>query len=89
MTAYEDYVAAQEAATQPEENSFKIAYVLDGKVVETLHTNERLWAIIMSNPTVVDFTNITFPDEPFEDGTRQVGVTAGWSYNGTEFIRPE
>lgn len=89
MTAYEDWLRAQEVVPEPEENAFKIAYVIDGKVVETMHTNERLWAIIMSNPTVVDFTNITFPDEPFEDGTRQVSITSGWNYDGTTFTPGE
>lgn len=89
MTAYQDWLASQEVVEPPAENTFKIAYVIDGKVVETLHTNERIWSIIMSSPTVVDFTNINFPDEPFEDGMRQVSVTAGWNYDGTTFTPGE
>jgi hypothetical protein len=88
MTQYDNWKAAQEAAAEPEENSFKIAYVIDGEVVETLRTNERLWAVIMSNPTIVDFTDIAFPDEETEDGTRQVSITTGWKYDGTTFTRP-
>jgi hypothetical protein len=88
MTAYEDYVAAQ-AAPEPEENIFKIAYVIDGKVVETIRSNERLWAIIMSNPTIVDITNITFPDQVTADGSSQVTIGSGWNYDGTTFTPGE
>jgi hypothetical protein len=88
MTAYEDYMAAQ-AAPEPEQNIFKIAYVIDGKVVETLRTDERIWAIVMSSPTVVDITNINFPDEITADGAKQVQIGSGWNYNGTTFTPGE
>jgi len=88
MTAYDEYLAAQQVVPEPEENRFKIAYVIDGKVVETLKTSERLWAIIMSNPTVVDFTDINFPDEVTEDSVVQVSITTGWNYDGTTFTPP-
>lgn len=87
MTAYEDWLAAQNAP-EPEENLFRIAYVIDGKVVETMRTNERLWAVVMSNPTVVDFTNINFPNRVTEDGDHQVVITEGWNYDGTTFTPP-
>ena len=35
----------------------KIAFVLDGQVVDILHTDERLAAIFLSNPISVDITN--------------------------------
>lgn len=37
----------------------KIAFVIDGKVVDVLHTDERLASIFLSQPTVVDVTDPT------------------------------
>lgn len=34
----------------------KIAFVIDGKVVDLLHTDERLAAIFLSQPTIIDAT---------------------------------
>jgi len=42
--------------TQNNLTPIKIAYVLDGKVVDILHTDERLSAIFMSNPIIIDVT---------------------------------
>jgi hypothetical protein len=89
MTQYQDWLAAQSPSEPPPENTFRIAYVIDGKVVETLQTNERLWSIIMSNPTVVDFTNINFPDVQTADGSTQVTISSGWNYDGTTFTPAE
>lgn len=36
--------------------SVKLAFVLDGEVVEILHTDDRLSAIFRSNPLVIDIT---------------------------------
>jgi hypothetical protein len=36
----------------------KLAFVLDGEVVDVLHTDERLAAIFLSNPTVVNVTGV-------------------------------
>jgi len=87
MTQYDDWLAAQEVP-EPVENVFRTAMVIDGKVVETMHTDERLWAILNSNPTLVDFTNINFPNRVTEDGDHQVVISAGWSYDGTIFTPP-
>jgi hypothetical protein len=89
MTQYQNWLAAQTPSEIPADNTFRIAYVIDGKVVETLQTNERLWSIIMSNPTVVDFTNINFPDVQTADGSTQVAITSGWNYDGTTFTPAE
>jgi hypothetical protein len=35
----------------------KIAFVLDGHILDILHTDERLAAIFTSNPIVVDVTD--------------------------------
>lgn len=34
----------------------KIAFVLDGQVVDVLHTDDRLAALFLSQPTIVDAT---------------------------------
>jgi hypothetical protein len=35
----------------------KIAFVIDGKVVDILHTDDRLASIFLSDPVVVDVTD--------------------------------
>jgi hypothetical protein len=34
----------------------KIAFVIDGEVVDVLHTDDRLAAIFLSQPTILDVT---------------------------------
>ena len=34
----------------------KIAFIIDGEVIDVLHTDERLGAIFLSQPTIVDVT---------------------------------
>lgn len=51
----------------------KLAFVLDGQVADILHTDERLSAIFLSNPTVIDVT-----DNLYESGGT---VNVGASYN--------
>jgi hypothetical protein len=88
-TAYESWLATQQLPPSvPADNIKKLAYVIDGKVVQTLSTDERMWAIILSNPTIVDITGITFPDIQTEEGTAQVVIGQDWSYDGTTFTPP-
>jgi hypothetical protein len=45
--------------TQPDFSNlppYKVAFVIDGEVADVLHTDERLFAIFMSNPVIVDVT---------------------------------
>lgn len=35
----------------------KVAFIIDGEVVDILHTDERLAAIFMSDPKVIDITD--------------------------------
>jgi hypothetical protein len=60
----------------------KVAFVIDGEVVDVLHTDERLAAIFLSNPTVVDVTSI-YNQSPNPD----INMT-GWSYDGNSFSYP-
>jgi hypothetical protein len=42
----------------------KIAFIIDNKVVEVLNTDERISAILLSNPLIMDVTEKTNnPDE--------------------------
>jgi len=47
----------------PELPPIKLAFVLDGEVVDILHTDERLSAIFTSNPVVLDVTDLMNNDE--------------------------
>lgn len=40
----------------------KLAFILDNEVVDVLHTDERLAAIFLSNPLVLDVTNEVVAD---------------------------
>lgn len=42
--------------TTPELPPVKIAFVIDGEVVDVLHTDDRLGALFLSQPTIVDAT---------------------------------
>jgi hypothetical protein len=55
----------------------KIAFVIDGEVIEILHTDERLAAIFLSQPTIVDITE------------RIEQVKVGSIFDGTDFNSPE
>ena len=89
MTAYVAWLATLEIPVGvPPENVKKLAYVIDGKVVQTLATDERMWAIILSNPTIVDITDITFPDRVEGELISQVAIGQDWAYDGTTFTPP-
>lgn len=56
----------------------KIAFVIDGVVVDVLHTDARLGAIFLSNPTIIDVT--TWSEE--NPGKNLVKAT----YTGSSFV---
>lgn len=60
----------------------KIAFVLDGEVADVLHTDERLGAIFLSNPLILDVT---------DKFTEENSVLIGAKYNAdtNEFINPD
>lgn len=55
----------------------KIAFVIDGTVVDVLHTDDRLASIFLSQPTIVDATAWLLANPE----TRLVGGT----WDGTSF----
>ena len=59
------------------ENQRFLAFVLDGEVAEILQTDDRLAAIFLSQPTIVEFDK------------EKDNVVAGMKYNGTKFSIPE
>jgi hypothetical protein len=89
MTVYEEWLSTQNIPAEiPAENIKKLAYVIDGKVVQTLSTDERMWAIILSEPTIVDITDIKFPDRVEGELVSQVVISNEWAYDGTTFTPP-
>lgn len=60
----------------------KIAFIIDGEVVDVLHTDERLAAIFLSDPEVIDVTSI-YQQSPSPD----INMT-GWLYDGQNFSYP-
>jgi hypothetical protein len=72
-----DLAAAKAAAEQAEADAAagaqpsgrplppsKIAFVIDGSLVDVLHVDERLAAIFLSNPTMVDVTGTYDTENP-------------------------
>ena len=60
----------------------KIAFIIDGEVVDVLHTDDRLAAIFLSDPKVVDVTSI-YNSSP----NPEINMT-GWTYDGVNFSYP-
>ena len=60
----------------------KIAFILDGKVQDVFHTDDRLAAILLSNPTIVDVADKYEGQEP---GFNIIQ----WNYDGTNFTAPD
>lgn len=53
-----------------------LAFVIDGVVVDTLTCEERLGAILQSNPEIINITSL----DPFLNGPH-----TGWKYDGSKF----
>jgi hypothetical protein len=61
----------------PEMPPMKIAFVIDGQVVDVLHTDERLASIFLSNPVIIDATE-WITNNPKE-------ILFGGTWDGTTF----
>jgi hypothetical protein len=57
-----------------------IALVIDGEIVSVLNTDERLGAILLSNPTIVDISQAQ-KETP--------SLCEGWTYDGSNFFPPQ
>lgn len=62
----------------------KLAFIIDGKVLDVLHTDERLAAIFLSEPTVIDITD---GYETLIKGDPSVSII-NWTFDGKDFIPP-
>jgi hypothetical protein len=60
----------------------KIALVIDGVVQDVFHTDDRLAAILLSNPTIVDVTEKYANQDPSFHLVQ-------WTYDGADFAAPE
>lgn len=60
----------------------KIAFVIDGEVVDVLHTDERLAAIFLSDPKIIDVTDKYAGQDPNFNLFK-------WKYDGTNFTNAE
>ena len=47
---------AEETVPTMETPPIKLAFIIDGEVADILHTDERLSAIFLSNPLILDVT---------------------------------
>jgi len=63
---------------------YKIAFVIDGKVVDVIQTDSRLAAIFLSEPVIVDITEKTTTDgiSPIIIGTDYDEVTGVFTLPG-------
>ena len=61
----------------------KLAFILDNEVVDVLHTDERLAAIFLSNPLVLDVTEQVVSDP--------ASIQVGFIYDEASgsFVKPE
>lgn len=57
----------------------KIAFVIDGKVVDVIHTEERMAAILLSEPQIVEVTDWVNAN-PGE-------YLIGYNFDGKEFTK--
>jgi hypothetical protein len=56
-----------------------LAFVIEGEVVQTFMCDERMAAVLQSNPEVVEITGRNMSLE---------GPFVGWQYDGKDFIPP-
>lgn len=64
-----------------EKPPIKVAFIIDGKVVDVLHTDQRLAAIFLSDPVVIDVTQI------YANANDEINMT-GWDFDGDNFSYP-
>ena len=82
MTEESDYIGPGRDAPAWEPSRMvppnKIAFVIDGMVVDVLHSDDRLAAIFLSEPKMFDVTEYYEKDPNLNMG--------GWVYDGEKFI---
>lgn len=61
----------------------KLAFIIDGEIVDILHTDERLAAIFTSNPLIVDVT------ENLSQEGNKISIGTKWDDQNQGFIIEE
>ena len=61
----------------------KIVFIIDGEVVDILHTDERLSAIFLSQPLILDIT------EEMSDNPNYIIPGATYDYETKTFTNPQ
>jgi len=61
---------------------YKIAFVIDGELADILHTDERLFAIFMSNPSIIDVT------EQVTKNPESILIGAKYNFESSTFTNP-
>jgi hypothetical protein len=79
VKSFAEIKATEEAQTPPpsadelaSREPFHVAAIIDGKVVQVFHSEERFAAVLLSSPTFVQC------DSPLNGGPKE-----NWSYNAT------
>lgn len=72
---------------QPQLPPVKLAFILDGVVQDVLHTDDRLAAIFMSEPIILDISDKF--KEIAEETKNPSPILVGWEYDGTTVVPPK
>ncbi len=64
---------------------FYVGVVRDGEEIETVQCGEKLWAILCSEPTIIDLTGDASYDMDGKPTRYPSAVAPGWEYVGGEF----
>lgn len=62
----------------------KLAFIIDGKVLDVLHTDDRLAAIFLSEPLILDVTE-KMAEITSEDPRASL---VNWTFDGKDFTPP-
>ena len=69
---------------QPPLPPVKLAFIIDGKVLDVLHTDDRLAAIFLSEPLILDVS-----EKMAEISDKDPRATlVNWTFDGKNFIPP-
>lgn len=69
---------------QPPLPPVKLAFIIDGKVLDVLHTDDRLAAIFLSEPLILDVSE-KMAELMAEDPRASL---VNWTFDGENFIPP-
>jgi hypothetical protein len=76
--------AAEQAGTSVPLPPIKVAFVIDGELVDVLHTDERLGAIFLSEPTILDLTDTYDEKNPLPVGSLYDATTNTFTPPGVQ-----